>query len=107
MLPDTDGGNVCLAFHCVIEMRGWYSKNMPSADSTIYPSRAHRFRTEVLSLNRMPMLPLLNMYPIPYFRVKSYSSTIQFYSSPRLVTLTAVRVTCTWFAGTTTPHAPT
>ena len=53
------------------------------------------------------MLPLLNMYPIPYFRVKSYSSTIQFYSSPRLVTLTAVRVTCTWFAGTTTPHAPT
>ena len=85
MLPDTDGGKVCFAFHCVMEMRGWYSKNIPSAERMIYASRAHRFRTEVLSLNRMPMFPLLNMYPIPYFRVKSYSSTIQFYLSPHLL----------------------
>ena len=41
----------------------------------------------------MPMFPLENMYPIPYLRVKSYSSTIQFYASSPPLAITAVRLT--------------
>ena len=57
------------------------------------PSFSPLIPTDVLSLNRMPMFPLENMYPIPYLRVKSYSSTIQFYASSPPLAITAVRLT--------------
>ena len=52
------------------------------------------------------MRPLLNMYAIPYLRVKSYSSTIQFYSLRPPKKRTAVRVVLIASAFFTTHHSP-
>lgn len=52
------------------------------------------------------MRPLLNMYAIPYLRVKSYSSTIQFYSLHSNNKRTAVRVVLIASAFFTTHHGP-